>query len=80
MCQAIPGKVAEMVDEVNSIAKVEFSGVKRKISLALLQDEGVRVDDWVLIHVGFAISKIDEKEALDTYQFLLDQRILGRMS
>jgi hydrogenase expression/formation protein HypC len=72
MCLGIPGQIVEIVDEENSIAKVDVAGVKRNISTAVLDRGGdtVRVGDWVLIHVGFALSKIDEDEAADTYSFL----------
>ena len=72
MCLAIPGQVIEMVDETNQIAKVDVVGVKRNINVSLLADEngGVGPGDWVLIHVGFAISRIDEAEALATRELL----------
>jgi hydrogenase expression/formation protein HypC len=72
MCLGIPGQIVEIVDEEKSIAKVDVAGVKRNISTAVLDKGGdqVRIGDWVLIHVGFALSKIDEKEAEDTYAFL----------
>ena len=68
MCLAIPGRIIEMVDEANSIAKVDVSGVRRNINIALLDDVGV--GDYVLIHVGFALSKVDEKEAVETLRML----------
>jgi len=61
MCLAIPGRIIEMVDEANGIAKVDVSGVRRNVNIALL--DGARVGDYVLIHVGFALSRVDEKEA-----------------
>jgi hydrogenase expression/formation protein HypC len=72
MCLGIPGQIVEMVDEASSIAKVDVAGVKRNISTAVLDQGGERVGvgDWVLIHVGFALSKIDEAEAKETYDFL----------
>lgn len=69
MCQAIPGKLVEIVDEANWIARADVRGGTRKISFGLLKDEGVEVGDWVLIHVGFAISRIDEQEARDIDRF-----------
>ena len=65
MCLAIPGQVIEMVDEANQIAKVDVVGVRRNINVSLLADDGdeARPGDWVLIHVGFALSKVDEEEA-----------------
>jgi hydrogenase expression/formation protein HypC len=71
MCLGIPGKIVAMVDEANRIAKVDVAGAKRNVSLALLEPEEVGVGDWVLIHVGFAISKLDEQEAQETYRLLL---------
>lgn len=75
MCLGIPGEIVEVVDADEHLASVEVSGVRRVISTRLLADEQVGVGDWVLVHVGFAMSKIDEHEADVT----LDQiRKLGR--
>jgi hydrogenase expression/formation protein HypC len=63
MCLGIPAQIIEIVDETFQIAKVDVSGVKRGVSIALLASEGVAPGDWVLIHVGFAMSKINESEA-----------------
>jgi hydrogenase expression/formation protein HypC len=71
MCLGIPGHIIEIVDDANNIAKVEVSGVKRNVSVALVRPEGIAPGDWVLIHVGFAMSKIDEDEARETMQALL---------
>ena len=68
MCLAIPGKIVEIVDEENQIAKVEVGGVRRNINIGMLDD--TRVGDYVLIHVGFAMSKIDEHEAEETLRVL----------
>ncbi len=72
MCLAIPGLVVEIVDPVNQIAKVDVVGVRRNINVGLLADEngGVGPGDWVLIHVGFALSKVDEEEAQATLRLL----------
>ena len=70
MCLGIPGQVIEMVDDPNSIAKVNVSGVKRNVNVALVRPEGIGPGDWVLIHVGFAMSKIDEEEAHETMKVL----------
>jgi hydrogenase expression/formation protein HypC len=70
MCLGIPGQVVEVVDETNRIAKVDVSGVKRNVSIALVEHEGISPGDWVLIHVGFAMSKIDEQEAQETLRLL----------
>jgi hydrogenase expression/formation protein HypC len=74
MCLAIPGQVLEIVDEGNSLARVDVAGVKRNVSVGLLDDEGggVAPGDWVLIHVGFAISKVDEAEAEATLKLLAE--------
>jgi len=68
VCLAVPARVVELVDEDNQIAKVDIGGVRRNISVALLED--VKVGDWVLVHVGFAIQKIDEEEAEQTLMLL----------
>jgi hydrogenase expression/formation protein HypC len=71
MCLAIPGQVLELVDEPNRLAAVDVAGVVRKVNVALLDgDERVGPGDWVLIHVGFAISKVDEDEARTTLGLL----------
>jgi hydrogenase expression/formation protein HypC len=70
MCLGIPGKIIDIVDDENSIAKVDVSGVKRNVSVALVRPEGIAPGDWVLIHVGFAMSKIDENEARETMKAL----------
>jgi len=67
MCLAIPAQVLEMVDEANRLARVDVGGVRRNVNVLLLDDEGgVGAGDWLLIHVGFAISRVDEAEALAT--------------
>lgn len=68
MCLAIPGKIVEIVDADNHIAKVDVSGVKRNINIGMLDD--TQVGDYVLIHVGFAMSKIDQQRAEETLQIL----------
>ncbi len=71
MCLAIPGKVVEMVDPVKQIAKVEVAGVRRNVNIGLLEgDEHPDLGEYVLVHVGFALSKIDEQEAMETYRML----------
>jgi hydrogenase expression/formation protein HypC len=72
MCLAIPGEVLEIVDEANRLARVDVAGVRRNVNIGLLDEdgEGVGPGDWVLIHVGFAISKVDEEEALATRRLL----------
>jgi hydrogenase expression/formation protein HypC len=65
VCLAIPGQVIDYVDEGNRLATVDVAGVRRTINVGLLDADGTEVGpgDWVLIHVGFAMSKIDEHEA-----------------
>jgi len=70
MCLAIPGEIVQMVEGSNDqLALVDVVGVKRKINIGLLED-GVTPGDWVLIHVGFAMSKVDEKEAAEALSML----------
>ena len=66
MCLGIPGRIVEITDPANYLAKVDVSGVQRTISVRLLEDDMPEPDDWVLVHVGFAMAKIDETEALLT--------------
>jgi hydrogenase expression/formation protein HypC len=72
MCLAVPGRLIEVVDETNRLAKVEVAGVRRTVNIGLLDtaDSAVGPGDWVLIHVGFAISQIDEEEAIATRRLL----------
>jgi len=67
MCLGIPAEVVALLDD--DLATVSVNGVERQISVGLLQDEGVSLGDWVLVHVGFALSKIDQREA----ELTLDQ-------
>ena len=69
MCLAVPGKILETTDlGISRIGKVEFGGVSRQIQLDFVPE--ARVGDYVLVHVGFAISKIEEDEARRTYEVL----------
>lgn len=70
MCLAIPAKVINLSDEDSSQALVEVLGVRRHIDMGLLQDDPPVVGDWVLVHVGFAMSKISEEQARDQLQML----------
>ncbi|HET6861943.1 MAG TPA: HypC/HybG/HupF family hydrogenase formation chaperone [Pyrinomonadaceae bacterium] len=70
MCLAIPGKIIEIVDEENRIAKVEVGGVKRNVNIGMLSEDETHIGDYVLIHVGFAMSKVDEHEAQETLRLL----------
>lgn len=66
MCLGIPGRIVEITDAENCLAKVDIAGVRRIISVRLLEKEMPEPDEWVLVHVGFAMAKIDETEALLT--------------
>ncbi|GAA1957607.1 HypC/HybG/HupF family hydrogenase formation chaperone [Amycolatopsis minnesotensis] len=70
MCLGIPGEVIEVLEDRPDLAKVDVSGVKRNINIGLLEDDPVVPGDWILIHVGFALSKIDEAEAKAALDFL----------
>lgn len=63
MCLAIPGRIVELFDDNEPYAMIDISGVRRKINIGLLKEEGVSLEDWVLIHVGFAMNKISAEEA-----------------
>lgn len=70
MCLAIPGKIVELDAKDTHLALVDVVGVRRKVDLGLLQDERPVPGDWVLIHVGFAMSKISEADAEDQMRTL----------
>ncbi|CAN5578554.1 HypC/HybG/HupF family hydrogenase formation chaperone [soil metagenome] len=63
MCLGIPGQVVDVDVTNDHLARVDVAGVVRRINVGLLEDDPVVAGDWVLIHVGFAMSKIDEREA-----------------
>ena len=68
MCLAIPGQIIEVEDTTTHLAMVEVAGVRRRINVGLI--DRAAAGDWVLIHVGFAMSRIDEAEAMATHQLL----------
>jgi hydrogenase expression/formation protein HypC len=70
MCLAIPAKIVQLFPEEPTRALVEVVGVRRHIDTGLLEDDPPKPGDWVLIHVGFAMSKIGEEEALDQLRTL----------
>ncbi len=70
MCLGIPGQIVEFVHETNHIAKIDVNGVRRNVNVGLVIANGLDIGDWVLVHVGFALSKIDEDEARETLMFL----------
>lgn len=70
MCLAIPGKIVELDPSQPHLGLVEVTGVRRKVDLGLLQEDMPVIGDWVLIHVGFAMTKISEQDALEQMQLL----------
>ncbi|WP_052867331.1 HypC/HybG/HupF family hydrogenase formation chaperone [Streptomyces niger] len=70
MCLGIPGEVVEILADQPDLALVDVSGVRRAVNIALLEDGGVVPGDWILLHVGFALSRIDEDEARAAMEFL----------
>jgi hydrogenase expression/formation protein HypC len=70
MCLGIPGEIVEILPDQPDLAKVDVSGVRRNINIGLITDDKPRPGDWILIHVGFALSKIDEAEAKAAMDFL----------
>jgi hydrogenase expression/formation protein HypC len=70
MCLAIPGKIVEISDTDRNSASVDVLGVRRRVDLGLLEDDKPVTGDWVLIHVGFAMSKISEQDAIDQMRTL----------
>jgi hydrogenase expression/formation protein HypC len=70
VCLAIPGQIVAMEDVANHLAMVEVAGVRRRINVGLI--DGVEPGNWVLIHVGFAMSRIDEAEAMATHRLLVE--------
>ncbi len=70
MCLGIPGELVEILPDGSDLAKVDVAGVRRAVNIGLLRDEELAVGEWVLIHVGFALSKIDEVEAKAALDFL----------
>ncbi len=75
MCLGIPGRITEIRDEVGlAMGRVDFGGVRKDACLAYLPD--VHVGDYVIVHVGFAISKVDEAEAIKTLQILDEMGVI----
>jgi hydrogenase expression/formation protein HypC len=70
MCLGIPGQIVEMHADQPMLAKVDVSGVRRNVNIGLLEDSAVGPGDWILIHVGFALSKIGEAEAHEQLRML----------
>ena len=74
MCLGIPGQIVEITDAKNKLAVVNVGGVKRQVNLACIVDKEHPIEscvgDWVLVHVGFALNRIDEEEAAETLKIL----------
>lgn len=70
MCVAIPGMIVELLADGGHFATVDISGVRRKINIDMVSDDGVAPGDWVLIHVGFALSKVSEADAREQLRLL----------
>ena len=70
MCLGIPGEVVEIRADETDLARVDVAGVRRMVNIGLLEGQSLVPGDWVLIHVGFALSKIDEAEARAAMEFL----------
>lgn len=76
MCLGIPGQIVQIDDPVKKLATVDVSGVRRQVNIACIVNEEHSVEscvgDWVLVHVGFAMSRINEKEAAETLKILIE--------
>ena len=70
MCVGIPAQVVALGPQERHVATVDVEGVRRDVNTIMVDDEGLEVGEWVLLHVGFAMSKIDEKEAAETLAFM----------
>lgn len=70
MCLAIPGQVVELVPEQPALVKVDVGGVRRNVNVGLFEPGEIGLGDWVLIHVGFALSRVSETEARDQLRML----------
>jgi hydrogenase expression/formation protein HypC len=79
MCLGIPGKIVELRDESGfPMGIVDFGGVRREVCLSYVQDD-VSLGDYVIVHVGFAISKVDEDEARRTFEVLREMSLLDEL-
>ncbi len=80
MCLGVPGQIVEITDPESLLAIVDIAGVRRKINLACIVDDDHPIEacigDWVLVHVGFALARIDEAEAAETLRLLT---LMGEM-
>lgn len=88
MCLGVPGQIVEIVDEATRLAVADFGGVRRRVNLTCVLSDGEQAKDligaWVLVHVGFAMSVIAERQALETLELLAElgefQEELGVMA
>lgn len=79
MCLGIPGRITELRDDRGlAMGTVDFGGVRREVCLAYVADQ-VRLGDYVIVHVGFAISRVDEEEARRTYEALREMSQLEEL-
>ncbi|MBN1586379.1 MAG: HypC/HybG/HupF family hydrogenase formation chaperone [Candidatus Omnitrophica bacterium] len=80
MCLGIPGKIEALLDEgeLTRSGKVSFGGITKEVNLAYVPEAGV--GDYVIVHVGFAISKVDEEEAMQVFEYLRQIEALGEIS
>jgi hydrogenase expression/formation protein HypC len=76
MCLGIPGRIVKLDDAAKKLATVDVSGVKRQVNIACIVDEEhppeACIGDWVLVHVGFAMSRIDAAQAAETLKILTE--------
>lgn len=76
MCLGIPGQITEITDIQNQLAMVDVGGVKRQVNIACIVDDAHPIEscvgDWVLVHVGFALNRLDEAEAVETLRILAE--------
>jgi hydrogenase expression/formation protein HypC len=76
MCLGVPGQIVEVVGEATRLAMADFGGVRRRVDLTCVLDDGQQAQDligaWVLVHVGFAMSVIGERQALETLELLAE--------
>ncbi|NOX62888.1 MAG: HypC/HybG/HupF family hydrogenase formation chaperone [Chloroflexi bacterium] len=79
MCLGVPGKVIEIQENPlgMTMGKVSFAGIVKEVCLAYVPD--VQVGDYVIVHVGFAISKVDEQEAMEVFKYLQEMDELGEL-
>lgn len=78
MCLAVPGKIESITgSDIERVARVNFSGVVREINLAYVPE--AEIGDYVLVHVGFAITKIDEEEAKKVFEYLVEMGEVGEL-